>query len=58
MPSKEACQKNIKLAISANMRKSALKTALKLKNYLLDTRIGNDVKEDMKKNGLELKIKD
>ncbi len=58
MPSKEACQKNIKLAISANMRKAALRIALRLKEYIMDARVGKSVKEDMKKNGLELKIKD
>ena len=57
MPSVEACRKNIQLAIASKMRKAALKTALRLKDYLLNTRIGNDVKADMKENGLELKIK-
>lgn len=42
---------------ASNMRRSAIKTALKLRKYLLDERIKDVLKKDLDNIGIEVKIK-
>lgn len=58
MPSPDSSAKNIQKAITACMKKSAIKKAVALKEYLQDVRVGEELKKELDEMGIEITIKE